>query len=205
MVVSNDEPTRSERKRQAILEAAQAAFLVHGYDRTTMDDVAARAAVSKQTVYKHFSDKQSLFTAVITGEIEETEALTTDLVSGLGASDDLERDLLRFARRHVEEVLQPHIVQLRRIVIAESERFPDLARTWYSRGPEQAHAALAEQLSQLATRGLLAVPDPLAAAETLNWLILAAPLTRATFNLPTPNLKAHTTESIRIFLTAHAP
>lgn len=205
MANSTPPTTRSERKRQAILDAAQAAFLADGYDRTTMDDVAAHAAVSKQTVYKHFSDKQTLFAAIITGEIEATEALTADMVAELGASDDLEGDLRRFARRHAEEVLQPHLVQLRRIVIAESQRFPGLARTWYAQGPERGHEALAEQIVELARRGLLAVPDPLAAAETLNWLILAGPLTRATFHLPPPDLAAHTTEAVRIFLAAHGP
>ena len=67
---------RSARKRQAILAAARTLFLRHGYGGTSMDEVAAIAAVSKQTVYKQFADKQRLFAAVITGDIEQTETLT---------------------------------------------------------------------------------------------------------------------------------
>jgi AcrR family transcriptional regulator len=54
---------RSARKRQTIIDAAAALFLEHGYQGTSMDDIAALAAVSKQTVYKNFADKQQLFSA----------------------------------------------------------------------------------------------------------------------------------------------
>ena len=50
---------RSARKRRAILEAATTRFLRNGYRGTSMDEIAARAAVSKQTVYKHFADKET--------------------------------------------------------------------------------------------------------------------------------------------------
>ena len=48
---------------------------------------------------------------------------------------------------------QPHLLRLRRIVIAEADQFPDLARTWYADGPERAHATLARQLDALAAAG----------------------------------------------------
>jgi len=52
---------RSARKREAILQAATELFLIHEYAGTSMEDIAVAAAVSKQTVYKHFSDKQTCF------------------------------------------------------------------------------------------------------------------------------------------------
>src|SRR6266487_5729186 len=84
---------RSALKRKLSLNAATQAFLSHGYDGTSMDDVAALAAVSKPTVYKHFADKERLFYEIVLA--------TTDPMSeliGLGAdafpeTDDLERDL----------------------------------------------------------------------------------------------------------------
>ena len=63
-VVSIDDapvPSRAERKRAAILQAASDVFLANGYVGASMDDVAARAGVSKQTLYKHFGDKETLF------------------------------------------------------------------------------------------------------------------------------------------------
>ena len=58
-------PGRSARKRQTILSAGQALFLSNGYQGTSMDQVAASAAVSKQTVYKHFGEKQELLFAIV--------------------------------------------------------------------------------------------------------------------------------------------
>ena len=59
------ETGRSERRRQAIIRAATEVFLRHGYLGATTDEVAARASVSKQTLYKHFADKQHLFAETI--------------------------------------------------------------------------------------------------------------------------------------------
>ena len=62
---------RSDRKRRAILEAATARFLRNGYAGTSMDEIAAAAAVSKQTVYKHFDDKERLFREIVTTTVDE--------------------------------------------------------------------------------------------------------------------------------------
>jgi AcrR family transcriptional regulator len=53
------EDSRTARKRQAIIAAAWEVFLTHGYLGASMDEVAARAAVSKQTVYKHFRTRST--------------------------------------------------------------------------------------------------------------------------------------------------
>ncbi|MGH8824901.1 MAG: TetR/AcrR family transcriptional regulator [Jiangellaceae bacterium] len=199
---------RSAGKRRAIMEAARTVFLRTGYDGASMDEVAALAAVSKQTVYKHFADKRRLFTAIITGDISATETLTHDMVAALRDSEDIEKDLRQFARRHITEVTQQHLIQLRRIIIAEAERFPELARTWYASGPERAHATLAEQFHALARRGLLRMDDPLLAAQHFNWLILSIPLNSALFHGShtefTPReLQRYADEGVRVFLAAY--
>ena len=199
---------RTERKRQAILDAARTIFLAKGYGGASMDEVAARAAVSKQTVYKQFSDKRSLFTAIISSDIDGAEASTHDAVDALGSSTDVGGDLRRFARRHVADVTQPHLVRLRRIIIAEADRFPELARAWYANGPERAHAALAEQFGRLHDRGLLRVDDPLLAAQHFNWLVLSIPLNQAMFaaseaELAPADLDRWADEGVRVFLAAY--
>ena len=62
---------RSARKRRAILDAATTVFLRNGYLGTSMDEIAALAAVSKQTVYKHFADKERLFSEIVVGTVNE--------------------------------------------------------------------------------------------------------------------------------------
>lgn len=201
---------RSARKRQAILDAARAVFLARGYGGASMDEVAAVAEVSKQTIYKHFSDKKSLFTAVITHAIHTTETLTHDMVTALGDSEDLEGDLRRFARHHIVDVTQPDLIRLRRLLIAEAERFPGPAETWWENGPERAHAVLAEQFQRLDDRGLLRIDDAVLAAEHFNWLVLAIPLNYQMFHaVGTPfgrvDLDRWADEAVRVFLAAYRP
>jgi TetR/AcrR family transcriptional repressor of mexJK operon len=164
-----------------IREAATELFLRNGYLGTSMDEIAAQAGVSKQTVYTHFADKERLFTELVlgnTGRADEFVAVMTDL---LDRSDDLERDLRDLGRRYVRSVIQPQVLRLRRLVIGEAGRFPDLARTYYERVPERVIGTLASCLARLAERGLLRVDDPPLAARHLVALILWAPLDRGMF------------------------
>lgn len=199
---------RSAQKRRAIIAAAREVFLEHGFPGASMDEVAALADVSKMTVYKHFTDKQGLFTAVFTGAIEEAEESSRSLVDHLGDSTDVEKDLRAFAREHITLVTQPHLIHMRRMIIAEATRFPDLARTWHRAGPERGHAKLAEQLTQLARRGLLRVPDPLLAAQHLNYLILSVPVNEAMFTgrdkpYSRRQLHRYADEAVRVFMAAY--
>ena len=199
---------RSAGKRRAILGAAREVFLRNGYLAASMDEVAALADVSKVTVYKHFSDKRGLFIAVVTGAIHEAEDSSRSLVDRLGASMEVERDLRAFARRHITLVAQPHLIRMRRMIIAESIRFPDLAKTWHRTGPERAHAMLARQIEQLVRRGLLRAADPLLAAQHLNYLILSVPLNDAMFTgrdkpYGPRQLQRFADEAIRVFLAAY--
>jgi TetR/AcrR family transcriptional regulator, mexJK operon transcriptional repressor len=199
---------RSARKRQAILYAARDLFLQRGYAGASMDELAALAEVSKVTIYKHFSDKHTLFVAVVTDAIDDAKAGSQNLVDQLGTSTDIEMDLRDFARQHVELVTQPHLVQMRRMIIAEANRFPDLARAWHRIGPERGHAILASQIDKLVARGQLQVADSLLAAQLLNYLILSVPLNEAMFTsrdkpYSRRYLNRYADEAVRVFLAAY--
>ena len=171
--------SRSTRKRKAILEAATTAFLRNGYLGTSMDEIAALAAVSKQTVYKHFDDKQRLFFEIVTSAVDEVSDPNYAEVLDLKDSGDLAADLGDLARRQLARVMQPRLLQLRRLVIAEAGRFPQLGRIFYEQGPGRTIEALAEAFERLAARGLLQLDDPLLAAAHFNWLIMSIPLNEA--------------------------
>lgn len=171
---------RSAHKHRAIFEAARATFLARGYTDASMDEIAAVAGVSKPTIYTHFGDKEALFTATIAADIAEADSRTRAMLEALPATRDLEGDLRRFARQHLADVMQPHLVRMRRRLIAEAERFPKLAATWYGNGPEKGIETLAGVFSALAARKLLRIDDARAAAEQFNWLVLI-PLNRAMF------------------------
>lgn len=167
------------RKRRAIIDAATEAFLDNGYSRTTMDDIARLAGVSKQTVYMHFGDKQHLLTDIVMAILTAAGDRVDDDIVKLGDSTNLEQDLRDHARRQLTAVLQPRPMQLRRLVIAEAATFPDLGRAFYELGPGRTITQLATAIARLGQRGLLTVNDATRAASDLNWLIMSEPLNRA--------------------------
>jgi TetR/AcrR family transcriptional regulator, mexJK operon transcriptional repressor len=199
------EETRSARKRRQIMDAATTVFLRNGYVGASMDEVAALAAVSKQTVYKHFADKESLFSEIVTGTVDEAGDRVHAEVRELADSGDVAADLRDLARRQLKLVMQPRVLQLRRLVIGEAGRFPALGRTFYERGPGRTLEALAEAFTRLADAGALKVDDPQLAAEHFNWLVMSVPLNRAMLlgDDEQPDLDRYADEGVRVFLAAY--
>lgn len=203
------ESSRSARKRRAILDVARELFLRHGYLGTSMDDVASAAKVSKQTVYQHFGDKRRMFVEILTGDMSHADATVATLAATLPDSKDLQTDLRVFARAYLAAVMQPHLMRLRRVVIGEAERFPELAAAWYARGPAQAAAMFTGWFKTLSQRGLLRADDPELAAQLFNWLILSIPLNRAMAQpihdtlITDTELRRYADEGVRVFLAAY--
>ena len=199
---------RSARKRRAILDAATEVFLKSGYLGTNMDEIAALSAVSKQTVYKHFSSKEALFIEIVGGMTTGAGDTVHNDVAQLGADEDLADYLVEYALRQLTVVLTPRIMQLRRLVIGEVTRFPELARVLYERGPARAMKMLAAVFENLAARGLLTIGDPATAAEHFNWLIMSAPLNQAMLlgdaAIPSAaELRRNAEAGVRVFLAAY--
>lgn len=200
--------SRSARKRRAVLEAATEVFLRSGYLGTNMDEIAAVSSVSKQTVYKHFASKEALFVEIVSSMTNDAGDRVHNLVPEFADGDDLAAYLVAYAERQLQVVLTPRIMQLRRLVIGEVARFPELARVLYERGPRRAIGMLAALFERLAARGLLRVADPTLAAEHFNWLVMAEPLNRAMLlgdhAIPAPaELHRTATEGVRVFLAAY--
>ena len=109
---------RSAKKRRAIVEAARALFLRNGYLATSMDEIAAGAGVSKQTVYSHFADKEGLFTQIVTAAVKEAADAVHAETLKLKESGDLHADLRKLARRQLALVMKPHKPSLSRKGVA---------------------------------------------------------------------------------------
>jgi len=198
----------SAKKRQAILGAAAVAFLQNGYLGTNMDEVAALAGVAKQTVYNNFANKEMLFIAIVTQMTNAGSDAVRDAAGAWRTGTDIGEYLRRYAYRQLSIVLTPRLMQLRRVVIGEVSRFPQLGKCLYEGGPKRAMAALAKVFAKLAERGLLAIDDPELAASQFNWLIMSEPLNRAILlgdgSIPNPAaLRRHAGESVRTFLAAY--
>jgi TetR/AcrR family transcriptional repressor of mexJK operon len=206
--IERDPDDRSTRKRRAIIEAATTVFLRNGFLGTSMDEIAALAGVSKQTVYKHFADKKSLFSEIVSSAVDEVADPVYDEVLTLDDSGDVEADLRDLARRTIARVMQPRLLQLRRLVIGEAGRFPELGRTFYERGPGRTIAALATAFERLDEKGVLELDDPLLAAAHFNWLIMSIPLNQAMFlgsDEPpaAADLDRYARTGVRVFLAAY--
>lgn len=200
--------SRSERKRQVIMEAATTVFLRNGYLGTSMDQVAALAAVSKQTVYKHFADKEALFAEIIQGTVGQADELEKTITALLQNPGDLATDLGQLARWLLRFLTEPAVRQLRRLVVGEAGRFPQLGRAWYAEGFERGMVGLATYLQGLAARGKLHVEDPLLAAHHFAGLVLWAPVNRVMFcgddeRVTDAEIDRYAKAGVRAFLAAY--
>jgi TetR/AcrR family transcriptional repressor of mexJK operon len=171
-----------------------------------MDQVAERAAVSKQTVYKHFTNKQALFSEVVAQVVRARDAgITADLLM-MGDGSFQER-LSTFARFFLRGVMQPDVLRLRRLVIGESGRFPELGKMFYDLGPKRATEQLAQALREVSLQEGVLIEDPNTAAEFLLCLLLSIPLDRAMLlgdnhGYSEAELDHYADHGVRVFLRA---
>jgi len=149
--------------------------------------------------------------------IHEIVRATTDRVDDLvrlvadtlTESNDLENDLAELAYRFITALMRPQTLRLRRLVIANSERFPDVGRSWYEQGFERVLATLATSFKRLADKGLLRVDEPLLAANHFVGLLLWIPVNKAMFTgdhrSSKADLERYARSAIRAFLAGYGP
>ncbi|MEA2646993.1 MAG: TetR/AcrR family transcriptional regulator, mexJK operon transcriptional repressor [Chloroflexota bacterium] len=214
-VASTSKTAGSARKRaprlgsaDTIREAAAGLFLSRGYQGTSIDEVAARAGVSKQTIYTHFANKDDLFQDLVLGNAGRAEAFVSEMLAGIEEAGDLEASLRELARTYVRFVIRPQVLQLRRLVIAEAARFPDLARAYYERVPARVYAAMAQLFARLSKAGRLRVDDPGAAAHHFAWLTLGQAMDQAMFGVAEADVAAGDLDrmadaAVAVFLAAY--
>lgn len=185
--------------RARILEAALDTFCEKGY-YACVDDIARRAGVVKQTLYHHYGSKESLFREALTG-------LVHVLLVDLGArSGSLREDLLRFAESFQAQAMSEQGLALHRMLVAESPRFPELARavyeTWQLAGTE-----LARLLREAMARGELREDDPEFAADMLISLLTGTQRDLRLLGMPVEcaQRSGRTVRIIDCFLQAYAP
>lgn len=211
MTTTSDKPVREglAHKRAAILGAARELFLQAGVERTSMDAVAARAGVSKRTVYDYYGDKRRLLLGVVEDAGERALSTLRLLVdrhlgdAALREPGDLERALTGLAADLGDSLLlsSDYIAAVR--LIAENEPLlPELD----DHPLDEAHAqVLTERLAHLAALDLLDAEDPRLAAAHFHALttlrVLNEPARRRT---ATADVRQIMTDGARAFLRAYA-
>lgn len=198
----------SLRKRRAILEAAEHLFLRDGFRGTNMDELAALSQVSKQTVYAHFRSKEALFIELVSEMTTMAGDHLHDELPDPVTADHVPGFLTDYAERQLAAVLSPRVMQLRRLVIGEVARFPELGQALWDSGPARAMTSMVARFGRLATRGWLRVDDAATAASFFNWLVMSAPLNQAMLlgDQAAPDaagIHRHCAEATRVFLAAY--
>jgi len=160
-------------RREKLIEAAELVFVETGYGAANVDDIARRASMSKKTIYQIFDTKESLFAAVIAARRAVLASMID--VEACNADASPENVLRHFLSEFARFVLAPRQAALYRLVIAESQRAPELAHAFYREGRTKARSALTQWLALQHERKVLHVPDAASAAGMLFSMVIAEP------------------------------
>ncbi len=157
----NSESARAKAKRDTIRAGARRLFLELGYERATMDAIAATAGVSKQTLYRYYATKEALFVDIlrqltIGRFLPEVPALAAG--SLISSRADLEEALVGFATGASEQLMAPEYVALLRTLIAVAPQFPQIAELMRGSLVRQGSAALASLLTRAHEAGAIRQP-----------------------------------------------
>jgi TetR/AcrR family transcriptional repressor of mexJK operon len=191
-------PARDVKER-AIVDAARATFLAHGYDAASMDQIALAAGVSKRTVYNRFRSKEELFAA----SIEETcRAILPLDIASIEASLPPDDFVRKMAHAVVEGLLAPEAIALRRIAAFEAGRDPSLGRSYLEHGPAFMAATFKPVLERIAKREGLAIDDVERAIYQLGALISEPLYTEVLLGAVPENLQRAIDEQIESGLDA---
>ena len=155
-------------KQGQILNGAAVVFARDGYEGASMSRIAAEAGVSKGTLYNYFTCKAELFADYVQRDCSRRVALVFD---DLDYEAPAELTLAEVGRRMITMLVSEHALVMHRMVVAEAEKFPELARSFYQSGPAPAVAHLAAYLRHISAAGRLDVPDPEFGAEQFFALI----------------------------------
>lgn len=191
----------SSDTRERLLRAAADLFLTDGYG-VSMDGIAARAKVAKQTLYNHFTGKEALFGEVV------RNATQGILVALDGNGGDLRTSLIQFANAYRAATLSLSGIAIFRTLMAEAQRFPALARAVYAVGPGQTLRQLSMFLEQNMRAGRLRRDDSVFAAELLLGMLTSTERIRCLFGVadPLPELdESKGAQIVDTFLRAYTP
>lgn len=169
---------KDPEKRAAILDAAKRLFIVHGYERVSMDQIASEAGVSKLTVYSHFGDKDSLFGEAVRAHCEQ--GMPTSLFDE-DAQTPLRKRLEVIGHAFFAMVMAPEAVAGHRILCSPQVTASALPAVFWEAGPQRVQAAFAALLERRIKAGELEIADPQRASAFFFTLLKGEPHAQAVF------------------------
>jgi TetR/AcrR family transcriptional regulator of autoinduction and epiphytic fitness len=169
MNASNNPLRLTDRKRAAVIGAAIEEFLAAGFDATSMDRIAARAGVSKRTVYNHFPGKEALFAAILR---QLWDSSHTEEALAYSARLPLRAQLLQLLLKKLSVLNDEAFLSLARVAIAAGIHSPERARDMVARMGER-EEDLTVWIRAAAADGRLKTSDPVFASQQLQGLVKA--------------------------------
>ncbi|MFB9269160.1 TetR/AcrR family transcriptional regulator [Bradyrhizobium erythrophlei] len=194
-----------DETRAVIYEAARHEFAERGFAAANIADVACRAGVSTKTLYRLIPTKLALFEGMVTDRMDRFVSIVN-----LGACDerDIEAALRAALLVCADLVLDGEVIALQRIILAESDKFPDLAEMFYEKAMQRAIGALAAWLDIQRKRGRIVLDDSQSAAGMLLGMFVFQPQRAVMFgHKPLPQrgeLEARARACAALFLTGCA-
>ncbi|HLG83704.1 MAG TPA: TetR/AcrR family transcriptional regulator [Bradyrhizobium sp.] len=161
-----------EETRTIIFDAARREFAAHGYAATNMESVARASGISTKTLYRLIPNKAALFEAMITERIDRFTAVVRLRACEGGDVEAALRDALMVCG---ELILDPDVIAMQQMILSESDKFPDIAETFFHKAIMPTQDTLASWLRAQAKRGLLVVEDAAAAAGMLLGMLAFQP------------------------------
>lgn len=146
-----------DKRREDILKTALSVFKRKGYNLTSMDDIASECGFTKAVLYQYFSGKEELFTAIF-----EDAAIISDFdhLAIENTNEDLEEVMMEAGYKFMKQFEDEGRLNLLRIVIAESGRFPDLGRIMYDHGINKVAEKFSLYLRALSEKGKIQCENP---------------------------------------------
>jgi TetR/AcrR family transcriptional repressor of mexJK operon len=190
----------SQLNRERVLRAATHSFLAQGYG-SSIDAIARRAGVARQTVYEHFDSKDALFREAVRG-------LAQGVLVTLDASPrELRASLARFALAYRRRVLGAQGIAMFRALAPEVPRFRALARSMYDAGAGETVRRLAARLAEAMRAGELRRDDPEFAAELFLGMLVGQERVRRLFGFAGRGAsdRARANRIVDCFLRAYQP
>jgi TetR/AcrR family transcriptional regulator, mexJK operon transcriptional repressor len=170
-IAALEQTVRKGRKFDQVLDGARTVFLRDGFGGASVDDIAREAGVSKATLYAYFPDKQLLFLEVARMECQrQVEAAEASISSHVTA-----REMLIIVAERIAAFMQSEAsLRIFRIIVAEGERFPSLAREFYQYGPGRLREQLVHHMQRYVESGQLKIADVPFAADQFAQLCKAS-------------------------------
>ncbi|WP_261575823.1 TetR/AcrR family transcriptional regulator [Frankia gtarii] len=198
---------RGVDKRRAILNAAAPIFGTLGYERASVDAIAAAAGVSKPTVYSYFGGKEQLFRESVADSAVEQNGEALRVLQTLDVSPaGWQASLYEVGVQLVECQRSTCSMFLARMIAAESARDPEISRTVREKAGDPILDALTGRLAMLGNAGLLHVADPALAARQF-FALINAQIPELTENGTRPVadeiVRRAVQAGVRTFLLAH--